>query len=67
MPIVSPDQVNQQKQMLENAAQLAHQREGVNLQFESKKMGSKKQLITTVIVLVVIVGALVLLSRLGIL
>lgn len=65
MPIVSPDQVNQQKQMLENAAQLAHQREGVNLQFESKKKGGKKQLITTVIVLVVIVGALVLLSRLG--
>lgn len=66
MPTVSPDQVNQQKQMLEGAAQLAHQRENINLKYEGRKKesrkGSRRQLITTIIVVVAIAAVLVLLS-----
>ena len=69
MPTVSPDQVNQQKQMLEGAAQLAHQRENINLKYEGRKKESRKgsrcQLITTIIVVVAIAAVLVLLSVLG--
>ena len=60
---ISPDQINQQKQMLEGAAQLAHQRDGIN--YEGRKKGSKRQLITTIVVVVAIVAVLVLLSVLG--
>ncbi len=62
---ISPDQVNQQKQMLEGAAQLAHQRDGIKLNYEGRKKGSKRQLITTIVVVVAIVAVLVLLSVLG--
>ncbi len=62
---ISPDQVNQQKQMLEGAAQLAHQRDGIKLDYEGRKKGSKRQLITTIVIVAAIVAALVLLSVLG--
>ena len=62
---ISPDQVNQQKQMLEGAAQLAHQRDGIKLNYEGRKKGSKRQLITTIAVVVAIATVLVLLSVLG--
>lgn len=62
---VNPDQVNQQKQMLEGAAQLAHQRDGVKLNYEGRKKGSRRQLITTIVVVAAIAAALVLLSILG--
>lgn len=62
---ISPDQVNQQKQMLEGAAQLAHQRDGIKLDYEGRKKGSKRQLITTIAVIAAIVAAVVLLSVLG--
>lgn len=62
---ISPDQVNQQKQMLEGAAQLAHQRDGIKLDYAGRKKGSKRQLITTIAVIAVIVAAVVLLSVLG--
>ena len=65
MSIVSPDQVNQQKQMLEGAAQLAHQRDGIKLDYAGCKKGSKRQLITTIVIVAAIVAALVLLSVLG--
>lgn len=69
MSIVSPDQVNQQKQMLEGAAQLAHQRENINLEYEGRKKGgrkgSKRQLITTIAVVAAIIAVLILLSVLG--
>jgi hypothetical protein len=39
---ISPDQINQQKQMLEGAAQLAHQRDGIKLNYEGRKKGSKR-------------------------
>ena len=59
---ISPDQV---KQMLEGAAQLAHQRDGIKLDYAGRKKGSKRQLITTIAVIAVIVAAVVLLSVLG--
>lgn len=62
---ISPDQINQQKQMLEGAAQLAHQRDGIKLNYEGRKKGSKRQLITTIVVVVAIAAVLVLLSVLG--
>ncbi len=62
---ISPDQVNQQKQMLEGAAQLAHQRDGIKLDYEGRKKGSKRQLITTIVIVAAIVAALVMLSVLG--
>ena len=62
---ISPDQVNQQKQMLEGAAQLAHQRDGIKLDYAGRKKGSKRQLITTIAVIAAIVAAVVLLSVLG--
>lgn len=67
MPIVSPDQVNRQKQMLEDAARLAQQREGVKLEYGSHKKGTKRQLVTTVLVIVAVIGIVVLLSWLEIL
>ena len=63
--IVNPDQVNRQKQMLEGAAQMAHQRDGIKLSYEGRKKGSKRQLITTIVVVVAIVAGQVLLSVLG--
>lgn len=62
---ISPDQISQQKQMLEGAAQMAHQRDGVKLNYEGRKKGSKRQLITTIVVVVAIAAVLVLLSVLG--
>ena len=62
---VNPDQVNQQKQLLEGAAQLAHQRDGIKLNYEGRKKGSRRQLITTIAVVAAIVAVLVLLSVLG--
>lgn len=62
---ISPDQANQQKQMLEGAAQLAHQRDGIKLDYAGRKKGSKRQLITTIVIVAAIVAALVLLSVLG--
>ena len=62
MPIVSPDQVNQQKQMLEGAAQLAHKREGGK---KEGRKGSKRQLVTTITVVAAIMAILILLSVLG--
>ena len=44
IPTVSPDQVNQQKQMLEGAAQLAHQRENINLEYKGAKREAGKAL-----------------------
>lgn len=63
--VVNPDQVNRQKQMLEGAAQQALQRDGVKLNYEGRKKGSKRQLITTIVVVVAIVAVLVLLSVLS--
>ena len=63
--VVNPDPVNRQKQMLEGAAQMAHQRDGIKLSYEGRKKGSKRQLITTIVVVVAIVAVLVLLSVLG--
>ena len=63
--VVNPDQVNRQKQMLEGASQMAHQRDGIKLSYEGRKKGSKLQLITTIVVVVAIVVVLVLLSVLG--
>ena len=62
--VVNPDQVNRQKQMLEGAAQQALQRDGVKLNYEGRKKGSKRQL-TTIVVVVAIAAVLVLLSVLG--
>ena len=62
---ISPDQVNQQKQMLAGAAQLAHQRDSIKLNYEGRKKGSRRQLITTIAVVVAIAAVLVLLSVLG--
>ena len=62
---ISPDQINQQKQMLENAAQVNLQKDGVKLNYEGRKKGSKRQLITTIVVVVAIAAVLVLLSVLG--
>ena len=62
---ISPDQISQQKQMLEGAAQMAHQRDGVKLNYEGRKQGSKRQLITTIVVVVAITAVLVLQSVLG--
>ena len=62
---VNPDQVNRQKQMLENAAQVNLQKDGVKLNYEGRKKGSKRQLITTIVVVVDIAAVLVLLSVLG--
>ena len=62
---ISPDQVNQQKQMLENAAQMNLQKNGVKLDYAGRKKGSKRQLITTIAVIAAIVAAVVLLSVLG--
>lgn len=67
MPIVSPDQVNRQKQMLEDAARLAQQREGVKLEYGSRKKGTKRQLVTTVLVIAAVIGIVILLSWLEIL
>ena len=63
--VVNPDQVNRQKQMLENAAQVNLQKDGVKLSYEGRKKGSKGQLITTIVVVVAIAAVLVLLSVLG--
>ena len=62
---ISPDQISQQKQMLENAAQVNLQKDGVKLGYEGRKKGSKRQLITTIVVVVAIAAVLVLLSVLG--
>ena len=62
---VNPDQVNRQKQMLENAAQVNLQKDGIKLSYEGRKKGSKRQLITTIVVVVAIAAVLVLLSVLG--
>lgn len=62
---ISPDQVNQQKQMLANAAQMKLQKDGVKLSYEGQKKGSKRQLITTIVVVAAIIAVLVLLSVLG--
>lgn len=35
--VVNPDQVNRQKQMLENAAQVNLQKDGVKLNYEGRK------------------------------
>ena len=63
--VVNPDQVNRQKQMLEGAAQVNLQKDGIKLSYEGRKKGSKRQLITTIVVEVAIVAVLVLLSVLG--
>lgn len=63
--VVNPDQVNRQKQMLEGAAQQALQRDGVKLNYEGRKKGSKRQLITTIVVVVAIAAVLVLQSVLS--
>lgn len=63
--VVNPDQVNRQKQMLENAARMNLQKDGVKLNYEGRKKGSKRQLITTIVVVAAIAAALVLLSILG--
>ena len=63
--VVNPDQVNRQKQMLENAAQMNLKKNGTRLSYEGRKKGSKRQLITTIVVIVAIAVALVLLSVLG--
>lgn len=63
--VVNPDQVNRQKQMLEGAAKQALQRDGIKLNYEGRKKGSKRQLITTIVVVAAIVAVLVLLSVLG--
>ena len=63
--VVNPDQVNRQKQMLENAAQMNLKKNGIKLSYEGRKKGSKRQLITTIAMIVAIVVALVLLSVLG--
>ncbi|GEM_PF-3767394 len=63
--VVNPDQVNRQKQMLENAAQVNLQKDGVKLGYEGRKRGSKRQLITTIVVVVAITAVLVLQSVLG--
>ncbi len=63
--VVNPDQVNRQKQMLENAARMNLQKDGVKLNYEGQKKGSKRQLITTIVVVAAIAAALVLLSILG--
>lgn len=63
--VVNPDQVNRQKQMLENAAQVNLQKDGVKLSYEGRKKGSKRQLIATIVVVVAIVAVLVLQSVLG--
>ena len=63
--IVNPDQVNQQKQMLANAAQMNLQKDGVKLNYEGRKKGSKRQLLTTIVVVAAIIAVLVLLSLLG--
>ena len=63
--VVNPDQVNRQKQMLEGAAQVNLQKDGIKLSYEGRKKGSKRQLITTIVVVVAIVAVLVLLSVLG--
>ncbi len=62
---VNPDQVNQQKQLLENTAQMNLQKDGVKLNYEGRKKGSRRQLITTIAVVAAIVAVLVLLSILG--
>ena len=62
---VKSDQVNRRKQMLENAAQVNLQKDGVKLNYEGRKKGSKRQLITTIVVVVAIAAVLVLLSVLG--
>ena len=63
--VVNPDQVNRQKQMLENAAQMNLKKNGTKLNYEGRKNGSRRQLITTIVVVAAIVAALVLLSILG--
>ena len=63
--VVNPDQVNRQKQMLENAAQMNLQKNGSKLHYEGRKKGTRRQLVTTVVVVVAIVAVLVLLSVLG--
>ena len=71
MSIVSPDQVNRQKQDLEDAARLAQHRAGVRLEHGSRKKGTKKgtkgQLVTTVLVIAALMGTVILLSQFGIL
>ena len=67
MPIVSPDQVNRQKQMLEDAAVLAQEKAGLGPKPKTKgtKRGTKRQLAVTVLVIAAVFGAVLLLSRLG--
>lgn len=67
MPIVSPDQVNRQKQDLEDAARLAQHRADVKLEYGSHKKGTKRQLVTTVLVITAVIGTVILLSQFGIL
>lgn len=67
MPIVSPDQVNRQKQDLEDAARLAQHRADVKLEYGSHKKRTKRQLVTTVLVIAAVIGTVILLSQFGIL
>lgn len=67
MPIVSPDQVNRQKQDLEDAARLAQHWADVKLEYGSHKKGTKRQLVTTVLVIAAVIGTVILLSQFGIL
>ena len=67
MPIVSPDQVNRQKQDLEDAARLAQHRADVKLEYGRRQKGTKGQLVTMVLVIAVVIGTVILLSQFGIL
>lgn len=67
MPIVSPDQVKRQKQDLEDAARLAQHRAGVRMEYGRRQKGTKRQLVTTVLVIAAVMGTVILLSQLGIL
>ena len=63
--VVNPDQVNRQKQMLENAAQMNLKKNGTKLSYEGRKKGSRRQLITTIVVVAAMIAVLVLFSVLG--
>ena len=67
MPIVSPDQVNRQKQDLEDAASLAQHRAGVRVEYGRRQKGPKGQLVTTVLVIAAVIGTVIVLSQFGIL
>lgn len=67
MPVVSPDQVNRQKQDLEDAARLAQHRAGVRMEYGRRQKGTKGQIVTTVLVITAVMGTVILLSQFGIL